>query len=226
MRPAAASAVLGLALAVGAPTAWAMTRPEAAVGTSVEQALEAPGSTAGAPPAAPPGAPRTPRTLPPVTVRDASPTVAPAVVPPVRLDLPASGVSAPIDPVGVADDGQMALPDDVSRVGWYRFGPEPGSPGNAVLAGHVDDREQGRGVLFGLRDVVPGDEFVVTDADGQATRWQVVSRELVQKQVLPLDRIFARNGPARLVVVTCGGPFLPEFRSYRDNVVVVAEPVP
>ncbi len=230
MRPAAASAVLGLALAVGAPTAWVLTRPEAAVGTPVEQALEAPGTTAGAPPAtsseAPPEAPRTTVALPPVTVRDASPTVAPAAVPPVRLDLPAFGVSAPVDAMGVADDGQMALPDDVSRVGWYRFGPEPGDPGNAVIAGHVDDREQGRGVLFGLRDVAPGDEFVVTDAEGQVTRWQVVSRELVQKQVLPLEQIFERNGPARLVVITCGGPFLPEFRSYRDNVVVVAEPVP
>ena len=30
----------------------------------------------------------------------------------------------------------------------------------------------------------------------------------------------------RLVVLTCGGPFLPEYRSYRDNVVVVAEPTP
>lgn len=230
MRPAAASAVLGLALAVGAPTAWVMTRPEAAVGTPVEQVLESPGATAGAPPAAPPEVlavpPGTSSSLPPVTVRDASPAAAPAVIPPVRLDIPTLGVTAPVDPVGVADDGQMALPDDVSRVGWYRFGPEPGAPGNAVLAGHVDDREQGRGVLFALRDVAPGDEFVVTGADGRTTRWQVVTRELVHKQALPLDRIFARNGPARLVVVTCGGPFLPEFRSYRDNVVVVAEPVP
>ena len=31
--------------------------------------------------------------------------------------------------------------------------------------------------------------------------------------------------PPRLTLITCGGPFLPEYRSYRDNVVVVAEPV-
>jgi hypothetical protein len=53
----------------------------------------------------------------------------------------------------------------------------------------------------------------------------VVSRELIQKQVLPLDRLFARDGPATLTLITCGGPFLPEFSSYRDNVVVVAEPL-
>ncbi|WP_346621041.1 class F sortase [Blastococcus montanus] len=218
MRPAAASAVLGLALAVGAPIAWAVTQPEATAGAPLDQVLERPGISVKAPPS-------TAGSLPPVTVRDASPVAVPDAPPPVRLDLPALGVTAPIDPVGVAEDGQMALPEDVARVGWYRFGPEPGSAGNAVLAGHVDDREQGRGVLFPLRDAAPGDEFVVTDAAGDATRWQVVSRELVHKQVLPLDEIFAREGPARLVVVTCGGPFLPEYRSYRDNVVVVAEPL-
>ncbi len=59
----------------------------------------------------------------------------------------------------------------------------------------------------------------------RSTLPRVVSRELIDKQVLPLDRIFTLAGPPRLTIVTCGGPFLPEIGSYRDNVVVVAEPV-
>jgi sortase (surface protein transpeptidase) len=135
-------------------------------------------------------------------------------------------VDAVIDAVGVQPDGQMTLPDDVDRVGWYRFGPAPGADGSAVLAGHVDDREQGLGALAPLRESEVDDEVVVTDSAGTATRWRVVSRELIQKQVLPLDRLFAREGPPRLTLITCGGPFLPEFGSYRDNVVVVTEPLP
>jgi hypothetical protein len=45
------------------------------------------------------------------------------------------------------------------------------------------------------------------------------------EQALPLDALFRRDGPPRLTLVTCGGPFLPEVGGYRDNVVVVAEPV-
>jgi sortase (surface protein transpeptidase) len=131
-----------------------------------------------------------------------------------------------VDSVGVAADGQMELPEDVSRVGWYRFGPVPGADGSAVLAGHVDDREQGAGALYPLQEADVGDELTITDAAGTATRWRVVSRELITKQVLPVDRIFARDGAPRLTLITCGGPFLPEFSSYRDNVVVVAEPAP
>ena len=36
---------------------------------------------------------------------------------------------------------------------------------------------------------------------------------------------FRRDGPPRLTLLTCGGPFLEEYGSYRDNVVVVAEPL-
>ena len=225
MRPAAASAVLGLALAVGAPTAWVLTRPDAAAGIPVEQALPAPvpQSGAGSPPTS---SAATPPATPLVTARDASPAAPRTVPAPVRISSASLGVDAPVDAVGIDPDGQMELPEDVSRVGWYRFGPEPGAQGSAVLAGHVDDREQGPGALFRLRDAAVGDEFSVTDAAGTTTRWRVVSRELVTKQVLPVDRIFARDGAPRLTLITCGGPFLPEYRSYRDNVVVVAEPAP
>lgn len=223
MRTAAAGAVLGLAVAIGVPTAWQLTREPAAAGAPVEQVL--PASAPPAPPNPPQAAPADPGRLPEATTRDASPTAAPAAPAPVRLAVPALGVDAPLDPVGVAADGQMELPADVDRVGWYRFGAVPGGPGSAVLAGHVDDVEQGLGALAPLREAAPGDEVLVTDATGAVTRWRVVARELITKQELPLERLFARDGAPRLVVVTCGGPYLPEYRSYRDNVVVVAEPV-
>ncbi|WP_409332770.1 class F sortase [Trujillonella humicola] len=224
MRRAAAGAALGLAVAIGVPVTWQLTREPAAAGAPVEQVLSA--STPSAPAEPPPPAPADPGRLPPVAARDAAPTEAPAAPAPVRLAVPGLGVDAPLDPVGVADDGQMELPADVSRVGWYRFGPAPGAPGSAVLAGHVDDAEQGLGALAPLREADVGDQVLVTDATGSATSWRVVAREVITKQELPLDQLFARGGPPRLVVVTCGGPFLPEYRSYRDNVVVVAEPAP
>ncbi|NEK58899.1 class F sortase [Geodermatophilus sabuli] len=224
MRRAAAGVVLGLSVAVGAPVAWQVTEEPVAAGASVERALSAP-----VPPSVPSGegpavAPAS--TLPPVTVRDAAPAAtAPAPVP-VRLAVPALGIEAPVDPVGVRGDGQMALPDDVDRVGWYRFGPAPGTAGSTVLAGHVDDRDQGLGVLAPLRDAAVGDRIEVIDAAGAATGWRVVSRDVIEKRALPLDQLFGRAGPPRLVLLTCGGPFLPDLGAYRDNVVVVAEPLP
>jgi Sortase domain len=207
VRPAAAGAVLGLAVAIGAPAAWQLTREP------LDQVLTTP---------APPAPPDVPS---PVATRDAAPTVAPERPAPVTLAVPALGIEAPVDPVGVRRDGQMTVPDDVDRVGWYRFGPVPGGAGSAVLAGHVDDGEQGLGELAPLRETRVGAEVLVTDAAGSTTRWRVVSRERIDKQALPVDRLFAREGPPRLVLVTCGGEFLPEQGRYESNVVVVAEPV-
>ena len=213
MRYAAAGLVLGIALAAGVPTAWVLTRPPATAGAPVAETL---GTPSGSP------APSAP--FVPAPTRDAMPspdTTAPA---PVRVVIPDLGVDAPVDQVGVRPDGQMAIPDDVDRVGWYRFGPPPGAPGSAVIAGHVDDREQGLGALAPLRGTAVGQHIVVTDAAGTQSRWRVVSRELISKQALPVREIFRRDGPPRLTLLTCGGPFLPEVGGYRDNVVVVAEP--
>ncbi|MGY1845188.1 class F sortase [Modestobacter sp. SYSU DS0875] len=222
VRRAAAGVALGLALAVGAPTAWAVTRPAPSAGTPVSEALAAAPTTAPPSSTTPAGS-----ALPPVPTRDAAPGAAPEARPaPVRLAVPALGVDTTVDPVGVEDDGQMTIPAEVDRVGWYRFGPVPGAAGSAVLAGHVDSREQGLGAMAPLREAEPGQQIEVTDAAGAVTRWQVTSRELVSKQEVPLAELFGRTGDPRLVLVTCGGPFLPELRSYRDNVVVVATPLP
>ena len=212
MRAPAVLLVLGTALAVGLPTTWALTRPDTAAGPPVAAVLATPTTSAPAPGTA-------------ITARPAAPSPVTPVVAPVRLEL--AGVDAPLDPVGVDDAGGMALPADVDRVGWYRFGPAPGAgEGTAVLAGHVDDAVQGLGALAPLRDVEVGAEVRVTDAAGAATRWRVVSRELIEKPEVPWTTLFRRTGPPRLVLVTCGGEFVPELRSYRSNVVVVAEAVP
>jgi Sortase domain len=213
VRPAAVGVALGLALAVGVPAGWDLTRPPTAAGVPVVQALA--GSSPGTPVAAGPT----------VVTRDASPAPVVEVPAPVRLVAPALGLDAAVDTVGITPDGQMSLPDDVARVGWYRFGPAPGGAGSAVLAGHVDSRAQGLGALASLPNATPGDEVRVTDAAGALTRWRVVGRELIEKPAVPLSSLFGRTGPARLVLITCGGPFVPELGSYRDNVVVVAEPL-
>ena len=44
-----------------------------------------------------------------------------------------------------------------------------------------------------------------------------------RKSALP-DGVFARSGPARLVLVTCGGPFDAATGHYLDVVVVTAVP--
>ncbi|WP_433222330.1 class F sortase [Dactylosporangium sp. CS-047395] len=153
-------------------------------------------------------------------------TAAPAApVAPAGLRIDKLGVVARVDPVGVDEAGDFAVPPSVDVVGWYRFGPGlEATAGSIVIAGHVDSAKQGGGAFFRLRDLGPGDPVAVTGTDGTVRRFLVKAREVYPKTRIPLDRYFARDGPVRLTLITCGGPFDKATGHYRDNVVITAEP--
>jgi hypothetical protein len=134
-------------------------------------------------------------------------------------------VEAPIVPVGVDPDGLMSIPPDVRAVGWYRFGPAPGSStGSAVLTGHVNDRDQGMGVLARIAELQLGQILLIRLSDGTELRYRIIAREQWPKDQVPLPRLFDRGVSPRVVLITCGGIFDRSSRNYQDNIAVTAVP--
>lgn len=162
----------------------------------------------------------------PTPVPSAAPaTVATAVPAPVAVRLPTLGISAPVVPTGADARGAIEIPADVGTVGWYRYGPPPGSAkGSAVLTGHVDDHIQGVGVFARIGDLAPGDPVQMVDASGTVRRFTVISREQWHKQAVPFARLFDGGGAPRLVLMTCGGDFDSSTLSYTDNIAITAVP--
>src|SRR5689334_3071426 len=68
---------------------------------------------------------------------------------PIRIEIPAIDVHAPVGPVGVTAQGAMEVPplDRPGETGWYVYGPTPGELGPAVIVGHVDST-RGPAVFF------------------------------------------------------------------------------
>jgi hypothetical protein len=143
---------------------------------------------------------------------------------PVRLSIPALGVSAPITATGVQAGGQLAIPADPADVGWWAGGASPGdATGAVILAGHIDSAASGPGALFRLADLRPG-ETVTVDADGGDYRYRVVALRGYAKTALPAAAIFSQQVTARLVIISCGGPFDSATGHYLDNIVAYAVP--
>lgn len=142
---------------------------------------------------------------------------------PVTLRIPALGIDAPVLGVGLAPDGQLAVPNDLRRVGWYGVGAVPGDTGTALVAAHVDYAHK-PGVFFRLDRLSPGATVQVVHADGSVSDFKVVARRMVAKPRLPVADLTRASGPPRLVLVTCGGSYDKGRRSYRDNVLVYAVP--
>ena len=143
---------------------------------------------------------------------------------PVRIEILAIDLEAPIRPLGIArGTGLMEVPENVTEVGWYRFGPVPGHPGSAVLAAHVDMAGEGPGVFFHLDRLRVGDQVNVGYDDGTTSSFVVSQAERVPKGELNFDSVFSAAGEPLLRLITCGGDFNRTFRSYDDNVVVTAQ---
>lgn len=141
-------------------------------------------------------------------------------------------INAPIVPTVVAGDGSLIIPANVHEVALWTGGAAIAAPaGTTLIAGHVDDVDQGPGAMNQLHNVAPGAVVTVTDTSGQVTRWQVTDVAVVDKDALPPVVFAGNNGPRRLALVTCGGPLLHlsnghggTYGTYQDNIVVTAVP--
>ncbi|HEY8588673.1 MAG TPA: class F sortase, partial [Naasia sp.] len=190
----------------------------------------APGEAAGpgSPAAVPAPTPSAPAAAGPsieVAIRDSTLQPVREAVPPIRVQVPGAGIDMSIVPVGVLPDGGMELPENVAVAGWYRFGPDPATDsGTTVVAAHVDSLRYGLGPFAALRDVAAGTEITLISADGAEHRYTVQETRKVRKEELPVDEVFDRGGPERLALITCGGTFDRETRTYSDNVIVIASP--
>jgi sortase (surface protein transpeptidase) len=136
------------------------------------------------------------------------------------------GINAPVSAVGIdIPRGVLAVPPSIHRTGWWKDGAAPGArSGSILIAGHVDSATAGVGAFFKLKDATSGARVTVTNAAGRTFAYRVVSVHDYAKRDLPVGVYSLRGGP-RLVLVTCGGPFIASEGHYRDNVVVTALPV-
>lgn len=141
--------------------------------------------------------------------------------------VPAIGVETALDPLGLAADGSLLLPRDVSAVTyWTGSAPIEAPDGGILVAGHVDNANQGEGALYWMHTLYPGDAVYLTK-DGVVTRWKVTRMERFVKQVLPEWVFQGAGGPRELHIVTCGGDIVKDAQgrgTYLENVVVTAVP--
>src|SRR3954449_4798030 len=152
------------------------------------------------------------------------------IVAPNRIEIPKLRANAPIVDVGTTPDGQLEVPLNPQKVGWWKYGAKPGATvGTAILAGHVNYA----GVTGSMADIGklnPGDEVDVYGTQNaerrHRVRFTVTGVRTYHKKRLPYKQIFDQKSVGRIAIVTCGGPFDASTGNYLDNIVVFAVPTP
>jgi len=143
---------------------------------------------------------------------------------PTEVVLP-GGAHAQVLPASTVN-GQLVVPEEVERVGWWDGGAEAGDPfGAAVLAGHVDSAQEGLGFFVRLLRVKPGETVVLRGA-GHSASYRVSSVVSVPKDALATTSgAFDQTGDHRLVLITCTGAYDASKGGYEQNLVVTAQPL-
>ncbi len=166
----------------------------------------------------------------PATVSPPAPTGAQPSSPPVTLRIAAIGVSSPVDQVGLNPDRTMEVPakgtPGYDHAAWFRYSVAPGRQGPSVIIGHVDSREGGPSVFYDLGGLRPGDRAEVALADGATVAFEVTDVRRVPKTAFPTALVYGPTPGPELRLITCGGSFDDDARSYADNTVVFARESP
>lgn len=141
---------------------------------------------------------------------------------PIAIEIPALNISTEIEKVGRLENGQMGVPKGMDTVGWFSDGAKPGSPGNAVMAGHVDSKS-GPAVFYKLEELKNGDEVIVKDQDGKALTFEVTGKEKYNRKTAPVEKIFDYAYGSKLNLITCTGTFNVEEGTHEERLVVYTE---
>jgi LPXTG-site transpeptidase (sortase) family protein len=150
-----------------------------------------------------------------------APAALPSSTPPVAVDIPAIEVSAAVDPLTLERSGELAVPTDFERVGWWAGGSQPGAPGPTVLVGHLDSKH-GPAVFYRLEKLEIGDRVEVRLTDDETVAYEVQRLASYSKEDFPTMEVYGPTEGSTLRLITCFGSFDRTTGHYRDNLVVFA----
>jgi hypothetical protein len=210
---AATGAVLALAgltaLVVGVQAQRDPPRPPA--GAAASPSIPAASTATPGPTGSPPKGPAT-----------RGPILPPSV--PLRVDIPAIGVSSEMRPLGLNPDHTVQVPPLTrdSWAGWYRYSPTPGQLGPSIVLGHIDSAKYGPGVFFKLGALRPHDTVSIARADRTVAVFSVDRVAEYPKDHFPTLEVYGNTDHAALRLITCGGRFDLSAHSYEDNIVAYA----
>jgi sortase A len=141
---------------------------------------------------------------------------------PEMLEIPTLSIDAKVQDVGIAVSGNIGVPNNFTDVAWYKYGPEPGATGSAVIDGHVDNAISLPGVFKHLSDIAVGDDIYVDTASSTRLHFVVSNIEVYPYQSVPMTEVLSTTGSPRLALITCDGTWEEGVKSYNERLVVYA----
>jgi sortase (surface protein transpeptidase) len=142
---------------------------------------------------------------------------------PKTIDIPAIGVSAYIQKVGLRKNNSIGVPSNIHLAGWFTQSVRPGDVGLSIIDGHVQGTYK-PGIFADLGKLKKDDVIIITFGDNSQKSFAVM-----RVDTLPLQKaseaLLAHDPKIKnqLNLVTCAGEYVEKLKSYDQRVVVVTK---
>lgn len=143
---------------------------------------------------------------------------------PKKIIVPSLGIDAFVQKVGVDQNQQIAVPNNIHIAGWFVDSVRPGQNGLSIIDGHVDGRTVNEGVFARLGELKTDDEYSVQMGDDTVHHYRVHS--IVTKPTNEIaDTLYSQipTITSQLNLITCAGAWLQSERTYDQRTVVISE---
>lgn len=142
---------------------------------------------------------------------------------PKKIIISIIGVDAYIQNVGVDQNQEVAVPNNIHMGGWFVDSVRPGEKGLSIIDGHLNGNSRD-GIFIDLEKVTTGDTYVIEFGDGSKRDFRVKDVKIVDLEDAA-GVLFSQDPSiaSQLTLITCGGTYDKQARLYDKRVIVTSE---
>lgn len=135
------------------------------------------------------------------------------------------GIDSFIQNVGKDQNNEVAVPNNIHIAGWYVESAPIGQKGLSIIDGHVDGWTE-KGIFTSLKDTNIGDLIHIYLGDGEKITYKVFEMNNVDANIA-VNYLFSQSPrvTSQLNLITCGGKYNTETKSYENRIIVYAEKI-
>lgn len=142
---------------------------------------------------------------------------------PVRIKIPKINVDAILEHVGLTSRGGVDIPEGPVNAAWFKFGPRPGDPGNAIIIGHYGWKNNIVAVFDNIYKLVKGDKVYIEDEDGKIITFIVRESRSYNPEADSSFVFVSNDDKSHLNLITCEGIWNKALKSYSKRLVVFTD---
>jgi sortase (surface protein transpeptidase) len=143
---------------------------------------------------------------------------------PKKIRIESVGIDAFIQNVGVDQNNEVAVPNNIYIAGWFVNSVRPGDKGLSIIDGHIDGITQEGAVFKALPNIANGAEISIESGDGTIKKFKVIDTQTVAAEKAA-SVLFSQKPKVsnQLNLITCVGDFNNQTNRYADRFIVMAE---